>query len=92
MEYTNYNNNTDVGQIKHLFECNGNTYCCVEKFIKKPVQIERLDKLKNEIELFFVMIEISQEIDVIPIEKITRKCIKIVVDSDVYLTYCVDRQ
>ena len=41
---------------------------------------------------FFHMIEISQEIDVIPIEKIKRKCIKIVVDSDVYLTYCVDRQ
>ena len=39
-----------------------------------------------KLNFFFVMIKMSQEIDVIPIEKITRKFIKIVVDSDIYLS------
>ena len=90
VEYTNYRSITHVGQIKHFFECHGNIYCIVERFIKKPLQIEQLDTLKNEIEHFFVVVETSKEIDVIPIEKIIRKCIKIVVDTDTYLTYCVD--
>ena len=46
--------------------------------------------LKNEIERFFVKVENTDRIDIVCINKIIRKCIKISIDIDIFLTFCVD--
>ena len=80
----------NVGQIKYFFEINAKIYCAIEIFNKKQIEIGGLENIKNIIERYFIIIEKSNEIDVVSIEKITRKCIKIIIDSQIYLTYCVD--
>jgi hypothetical protein len=50
------------------------------------------EKVQNEIQRFFITVQDSEEIEIILLKKIIRKCIKIVIDSDIYLTYCVDSE
>ena len=76
--------------IKNFIQINDEIYCKIVKFIKNNFDIKELRGLKNEIELFFTLVEQSNEIEVISINRIIRKCIKIQVDSIIYLTYCVD--
>jgi hypothetical protein len=49
-------------------------------------------KVKNEIHRYFITVQDSEEIEIILLKKIIRKCIKIVIDSYIYLTYCVDSE
>ena len=39
---------------------------------------------------YFVIVEKTEETDIVSIGKLIRKCIEITIDSEVYLTYCVD--
>ena len=45
--------------------------------------------LNNLLERFFVLIKES-DVQIVSIQNIQRKCIKIEVEDDTYLTYCVD--
>ena len=38
---------------------------------------------------YFLIGENSEEIEIVAIDKLLRKCIEIAVDSEIYLTYCV---
>ena len=51
-----------------------------------------INKVQNEIQRCFITVQDSEEIEIILLKKIIRKCIKIVIDSDIYLTYCVDSE
>ena len=61
-------------------------------FTKKQIKINGLLNLQNEIDWFFVIAENSKMLEIISINKIIRKCIKICVDSELYLTYVVDNE
>ena len=69
---------------------NQNIFCIIDTFIKKSILIDELNELNDQIGRFFITVQKSKEVEVIPINKITRKCIKIVIDDCTYLTYCVD--
>ena len=67
-------------------------FCIIETLDKKQIEFSGTENIKNEIERFFISVEETNQIQIISIDKILRKCIKIVIDSDIYLTYCVDAQ
>ena len=92
VEYCDHTNSICVGQIKHFFKFETEIYCVIEIFTKKQIKINGLLSLQNEIDRFFVIAENSKMLEIIRINKIIRKCIKICVDSELYLTYVVDTE
>ena len=90
VEYLNDKNETNVGRIRNFLGINNKTFCIIEKLTKKMIEITGLLNLKAEIERYFVIVEKTEETDIVSIDKLIRKCIEITIDSEVYLTYCVD--
>ena len=50
------------------------------------------NKIQNEKQRYFITVQDSEEIEIILLKKIFRKCIKIVIESDIYFKYCVDSE
>ena len=61
----------------------------MKSFFKTKIIIEMSNFLNNLLERFFVLIKES-DVQIVSIQNIQRKCIKIEVEDDTYLTYCVD--
>ena len=82
----------NVGQIKKFKLFDSIIYCVVEKFNKKEIVIGDLEYIKHEINRYYVIVEESGINEVVTIDKIIRKCVKIVIDSEIYLTYCISTE
>ena len=91
-EYSNTANIVKVGKIINFFEIENSVYCVIETYKKNLIENMGSEKVQNEIQRFFITVQDSEEIEIILLKKIIRKCIKIVIDSDIYLTYCVDSE
>ena len=76
----------------NFFEIENSMYCIIESYQKKAIENMGTNKFQNEIQRYFITVQDSEEIEIILLKKIIRKCIKIVIDSDIYLTYCVDSE
>ena len=67
----------NVGQIKKFKLFDSIIYCVVEKFNKKEIVIGDLEYIKHEINRYYVIVEESGINEVVTIDKIIRKCVKI---------------
>ena len=90
VEYTNRANAVKVGKIIKIFEIGISLYCLIEIYQEKIIENVGSQKIKNFIERYFIEVKESAEFQIILKKRILRKCIKIVIDSNIYLTYCVD--
>ena len=89
VEYSNDANLINIGTIKHFLEIKNKIYCVIETYKKKRIEIP-LFNLPNVIERYYLIVENSENIEIVSTDKIIRKCIKIEIESELYLTYCVD--
>ena len=71
-------------------EINKKLFCFIEKL--NTMKFSHLMEVQKEIERFFIKIQDTNVIEIIPIENISRKCISIVTNSETFLTYCVDNE
>ena len=62
----------------------------IEIYQKNIIENVGSQKIKNFIERYFIEVKESAEFQIILMKRILRKCIKIVIDSNIYITYCVD--
>jgi hypothetical protein len=81
-----------VGKIVKFFEKNSETYCILEMFNKKKIENSGEEAIESLIERYFFIAEQSNKTEIVQLKNLLRKCVKLEIDSDTYLSYCVDNE
>ena len=92
VEYLNGINLIKVGKIVTFFEKNSVTYCILEMLNKKKKEYSGEEDIENLIERYFFIAEGSNKTLIVQLKHLLRKCVKIEIDDDTYLSYYVENK
>ncbi len=92
VEYLNGINLIKVGKIVTFFEKNSVTYCILEMLNKKKKEYSGEEDIENLIERYFFIAEGSNKTLIVQLKNLLRKCVKIEIDDDTYLSYYVENK
>ena len=81
-----------VGKIVKFFEKNSETYCILEMINKKKKEYSGEEDIESLIERYFFIAEESNKTKIVQLKNLLRKCVKLEIDNDTYLSYCVDNE
>jgi hypothetical protein len=81
-----------VGKIVTFFEKNSVTYCILEMINKKKKEYSGQEDIENLIEQYFFIAEGGNKTEIVQLKNLLRKCVKIEIDDDTYLSYCVENE
>jgi uncharacterized protein affecting Mg2+/Co2+ transport len=61
-------------------------------FNKKKIENSGEEAIESLIERYFFIAEQSNKTEIVQLKNLLRKCVKLEIDSDTYLSYCVDNE